>query len=95
MIYEHPWVYGPAGEVVEGRLARWLGLSVGDVDIICTFALPALLMVIAQQFFFAITTSTLFSLLGAMTITLGQYLLNKDSPPARTSATRQAFSDSG
>ena len=83
MIYEHrddPWLYGPAGEVLQGRVVRWLGLPVADVDILFTFLLPALLTVIAYQLFLAMTASVPFSVLGTMTVALGQYVLSKDTP---------------
>jgi hypothetical protein len=82
-IYEHrddPWIYGPIGEVIEGRLVKWSRLPVGDVDLLLTSILPALLTVIAYGLFIALTGSRSFSSLGAMTIALGQYLLSKDTP---------------
>lgn len=83
MIYEHrddPWIYGPVGEVIQGRLVKWSGRPVADLDVFLTFALPALLTAIAYRLFMSMTGSVPFSLLGAMTIALGQYLLSKDTP---------------
>jgi hypothetical protein len=83
MIYEHrddPWIYGPIGEVAQGRLVKWSGLPVADVDIVLTFVLPAVLTLVAYGLFLSLTKSVPFAALGAMSIVLGQYLLSKDTP---------------
>lgn len=83
MIYEHrndPWIYGQAGEVLEGRMVAWLGRPVAAMDVWWTLFMPMVVVVIAYCWFFRLTHSSSAALLVSGLIALGQYLVSKDSP---------------
>jgi hypothetical protein len=83
MVFEHrsdPFTYAPLPEYVEGTAGRLLRLSIVHVDVAATAVLPALVFALFLLLLRDLTGRFGLSLVGAAALTLGHYLIAKDSP---------------
>lgn len=83
MILEHradPSAYGPLAEYVQGTVGRVLGLSIARLDIAATAVLPVCVFLLSVLMVRALTGRFWLSVGGALVLTLGQFLVAKNSP---------------